>query len=1002
MLNLAIDPAQYSSVGLRDQTAELASLALSDQNFGDYSPSVGSSLDLEGEGESTLPEAIEEVSEPTTPEFEPEGDFVPVYESTLTQIIQRSSVSPEQQISSDTRQEPVDGHDSKRRSHRHDADDLDEDENASERTRLLHKYQAEPAAIVRDRGDDPESLKTNQISSGAAATLRLLRSKTRSCVHTLSNPKTWHPKAIWQELVMHPLRLVPAVFLGLLLNILDALSYGMILFPLGEPLFDNLGSDGIAMFYVSTIIAQLVFSAGGSVFRGGVGSEMIEVVPFFHSMAFTILQRVGDDNPKGVLATTILAFSVSAILTGTVFFLMGACRLGSLIGFFPRHILIGCIGGVGWFLVATGIEVSARLSGNLNYNLDTLRHLFRLDTVFLWTTPLALAIVLLIIQRYVKSNFLVGGYFIIIAIVFYFFKFALGIQMETLHSKGWIFDSPPSGHPWYHFYTLYDFRATDWEALFDTVPAMFALTFFGTLHVPINVPALGISTGEDNLNLDRELIAHGISNCLSGCIGSIQNYLVYTNSLLFIDSGGNDRLAGFMLAAATFGVLIAGPTIVGYIPIMVVGALIFLLGIELLQEALVDTYGRLHRLEYVTVIIIVITMGVWDFVFGILVGIILAALSFVVQTSRRTAIRATYTGQIANSTVRRPPAQHRYLREAGQQIFIIKLAGFLFFGTIVSVESRIRGLLEEEAFKQRPLRYLILDMFHINGVDFSAAEAFTRINRLLKQRDVKLVISGLDLDSEIGQALRNVGLFREESEVEIFVDLNEALEHCENKLLAILYRQEERLKLRRPPIHLEVPKPSSESSDQRPSFTTEFMISSPRRNQLHEAATSTLTEHPQSHHHHWQSFNQPLPLMLSIFEDLSDFNEDSWFRAVPYFEQCTFPSGSTIFDHGDEAKAFYLLETGTLRADYDLPQGKYWEVIVPGRPFGELPFFSETRRTAKMVAEKDCVAWRMDRGMWETLQGKEPEVARELLKVSLKLTKERMDVITSYVLTTAG
>lgn len=51
---------------------------------------------------------------------------------------------------------------------------------------------------------------------------------------------------------------------------------------------------------------------------------------------------------------------------------------------------------------------------------------------------------------------------------------------------------------------------------------MFALTFFGLLHVPINVPALGISTGEDNLSVDRELIAHGVSNALSGLCGSIQ------------------------------------------------------------------------------------------------------------------------------------------------------------------------------------------------------------------------------------------------------------------------------------------------------------------------------------------------------------------------------------------------------------------------------------------------------------------------------------------------
>ena len=51
---------------------------------------------------------------------------------------------------------------------------------------------------------------------------------------------------------------------------------------------------------------------------------------------------------------------------------------------------------------------------------------------------------------------------------------------------------------------------------------MFALTFFGILHVPINVPALAISTQLDDLNLDRELRAHGISNALSGMLGSIQ------------------------------------------------------------------------------------------------------------------------------------------------------------------------------------------------------------------------------------------------------------------------------------------------------------------------------------------------------------------------------------------------------------------------------------------------------------------------------------------------
>ncbi len=82
-----------------------------------------------------------------------------------------------------------------------------------------------------------------------------------------------------------------------------------------------------------------------------------------------------------------------------------------------------------------------------------------------------------------------------------------------------------------------------------------------------------------------------------------QNYLVYTNSLLFMRCGGDSRLAGVMLAIGTFGIMVIGPVLIGYIPIMLVGALIFLLGIDLMREALVDTWGKLSRLEYLTVCI---------------------------------------------------------------------------------------------------------------------------------------------------------------------------------------------------------------------------------------------------------------------------------------------------------------------------------------------------------------------------------------------------------------
>lgn len=883
---------------------------------------------------------------------------------------------------------------------------MQSDTTVTEETPLLHKSQ-DDSSTLGEGSPDLESQNAHQspFMKRARGMGHNALKQSRAGAYAISHPKTWNAQAIWRICLVQPVSVLPAVFLGLLLNILDALSYGMILFPLGQPIFEDMGSDGISMFYVSTIIAQVVFSSGGSIFKGGIGSEMIEVVPFMHKMAFTILNQVGEDNPKSVIATTILAYALSSILTGSVFFLMGACRLGSLIGFFPRHILIGCIGGVGWFLVVTGLEVSARLDGNLNYDLSTLQKIFQLDSFFLWAIPLTLAIVLMITQRFVKSNFLVGGYFMGVALIFFFFKFALDFPIEVLRDHGWVFDAPPTGNPWYHFYTLYDFRAVNWEALAATIPAMFALTFFGVLHVPINLPALSISTGEDNLNLDRELLAHGVTNVLSGFCGSIQNYLVYTNSLLFIDSGGNSRLAGILLAAATAGVLFIGPIIIGYIPIMVVGALIFLLGIELIEEALVDTWGRVHRFEYVTIVIIVVTMGAWDFVVGIFVGIVLACVNFVVQTSRKSAVRATYSGETANSTVRRPPVQLRFLKEAGQQTYVIKLAGFLFFGTIVGVENRIRALLAEDAFHDRPIRYLILDLGHINGVDFSAAEAFTRISRVLKKRGVVMVVSGFDIKGEIGISLSSVGLFGDGNEVELFENLNQALEYCENNLLQALYHRQAQLAPHHQPStpqshsrYLDVPVESKHKS----SFPSELMFSSPRRHHLHQVASTTLDENVISRSRAWHNYKQPLPLLLQIFEDLSENGEDFWFKATRFFERKQFSSGMELFSTGEAATGFYLVEEGILRADYDSPQGRYSELILAGRPCGELPFFSQTERTATVTAERDCIAWELSEPHWAELQKAEPQIASEMLKISLKLTKERMDTVLGYILTAAG
>jgi len=127
------------------------------------------------------------------------------------------------------------------------------------------------------------------------------------------------------------------------------------------------------------------------------------------------------------------------------------------------------------------------------------------------------------------------------------------------------------------------------------------------------------------------------------------------------------------------------------------------------------------------------------------------------------------------STVRRPSAHRTYLREVSKQTTVVRLQGFLFFGTITNVEGSIRSLVEDSSWRQNPIRLLVVDLSLVYGVDMSAAEAFVRLQRLLSSKMVILVFCGFCMDSSVGKSLSNVGLFNMEY-VECFATCNDAME----------------------------------------------------------------------------------------------------------------------------------------------------------------------------------------------------------------------------------
>ncbi|CAK7916773.1 hypothetical protein CAAN3_19S01816 [[Candida] anglica] len=836
--------------------------------------------------------------------------------------------------------------------------------------------------------------------------------------------------------VVKPVQYLPAVFLGTLLNILDGLSYGMIMFPISEAIFSHLAPSGLSMFYMSTIVSQLVFSLGGSAFKSGIGSEMIEVTPFFHSMAFSIMNDMGgsDGNSDAIIATTIVTYAISSIVTGIVFFILGKLKLGSLVGFFPRHILVGCIGGVGYFLVVTGIEVSSRLEGGLLYDWPTFEFLFLEKLPLLqWTTPLILALILIALQHRIHNSLLVPLFFIGVFVAFHaIVAIVPQWSLEDARDFGWVFPAVEDNEPWYGFYSLYKFQLVDWWCIMKQIPSMLALTFFGILHVPINVPALAVSVGMDQFDVDRELVAHGYSNALSGMIGSIQNYLVYTNSVLFVRAGADDRLAGILLAVATGAVMMAGPVVIGYIPVCVVGSLIYLLGYELLKESLYDTWGRLKNIEYSTIIIIVLVMGAWDFVYGVLVGILLACLSFVVDAARRPVISGIYTGVVARSTVLRHPKQQDFLKDVGDQICVVKLQGPVFFGSIGGAETDIRARFDEKKFNETPIKFLILDMKGVVSIDFSAAEGFRRILNLANEKDTQLIISSVNDNDSIVKALRDAGLWDNDHKlsIELFNTLNYALEWCENSFLST-YKNVKKQERSTPKAieggagGLQVPSSPNSNHNHRMrsgsnpnqsklsiiSQTLDGTFGTPRTTQVLQAATRTVKDEQRIQNRYYTSSSdssfkkQPLPLIMITFSGLSTKSESFWTDLTSYFTKEEVPEGVTFYDTDSDKPTFFLVESGLIRSVVKFEDGdrELHSSILPLTAFGDLSDMGGNYSQIIYSTVNDSVVWKLNEEKLANL-AKKPEgaaILNELLTIQTKLVKERFDTMTANLVISA-
>jgi SulP family sulfate permease len=202
-----------------------------------------------------------------------------------------------------------------------------------------------------------------------------------------------------------------------------------------------------------------------------------------------------------------------------------------------------------------------------------------------------------------------------------------------------------------------------------------------------------------------------------------------------------------------------------------------------LVEWVYDAWFKLPKTDYGIVILILLVIATVGFLQGVGVGLLVAIALFVISASRVNVTRHTLSGATYQSHAARSRPQTRVLQEEGDQIYILDLQGFLFFGTANTLLNRVQERLNDPTLL--PLKYVVLNFQAVNGLDSSAVLSFVKLKQLLQQQDIKLVLTSLSPTIRI-QLKRGDCLLPEDPVCQVFPDLDQGLEWCENELLGVL------------------------------------------------------------------------------------------------------------------------------------------------------------------------------------------------------------------------
>ena len=570
-----------------------------------------------------------------------------------------------------------------------------------------------------------------------------------------------------------PELLFPSITAGLIAGIVTIsleISLAALIFS-GD--LDQFLAGGIGLMLFGAFVVGITVALTSSL-PGMVGLPQDTPAAIMALVAGAIGVSMQGDDPQAIYFTIVAAISLTSLLTAVFFLLLGRFQASGFVRFIPYPVVGGFLAGTGYLLSMGAFGVMAGVS-----SLASLPQLLERGSLILWVPGVLFAITLLILLRKWNHYLITPGALLIATALFYGYLWIAGIPVSEAASRGWLLGPFPSGGL-YQPLTFSSLNLIHWNAIFQNIDKIATILVLSIIALLLNASALEVTVKKD-VDLNRELLAAGWANIAGGLGGSSVGYQALGLSALAQRLGARSRLVNLISALLCGVTLFFGASLISYFPKPILGGTLLYLGLAFLVEWLVDARRVLPIWDYLLVWVILIISAVIGFLQGVAAGIFIAAILFVISYSRVDAINAILDGSMYHSKVDRPEPHRDLLHARGGEILILRLQGYIFFGTIQNVLERVRHRIKDQA--QGPLKYLILDFQRVKRLDSSAVFGITRLKQLSEANNILMVWT--QIAPEIARQLERGVLHDQADDSFLFEEsLDEGVEWCENKILA--------------------------------------------------------------------------------------------------------------------------------------------------------------------------------------------------------------------------